>query len=53
MTAERREYSRKNFSTPDLSVPPPIIPTNFDVPPPMIQNSINSISTINSIPTSG
>ncbi|CAH1720796.1 unnamed protein product [Aphis gossypii] len=53
MTAERREYSRKNFPTPDLSVPPPIIPTNFDVPPPMIQNSINSISTINSIPTSG
>ncbi|XP_025203753.1 pre-mRNA 3'-end-processing factor FIP1-like [Melanaphis sacchari] len=43
MTAERREYSRKHFSTPDLTVPPPIIPTNFDVPPPMIQNSINSI----------
>lgn len=43
MTAERREYSRKHFSTPDLSVPPPIIPTNFDVPPPMIPSSINSI----------
>jgi len=43
MTAERREYSRKHFSTPDLSVPPSIIPTNIDVPPSMIQNSINSI----------
>ncbi|VVC24322.1 Pre-mRNA polyadenylation factor Fip1 [Cinara cedri] len=43
MTAERREYSRKHFSTPDLSIPPPIIPTNFDVPPPMIPSSINSI----------
>jgi len=43
MTAERREYSRKHFSTPDLSVPPPIIPTNFDIPPPMIPSSINSI----------
>lgn len=43
MTAERREYSRKHFSAPDLSVPPPIIPTNFDVPPPMIPSSINSI----------
>ncbi|XP_050432675.1 pre-mRNA 3'-end-processing factor FIP1 [Adelges cooleyi] len=40
MTAERREYSRKHFPTPDLSVPPPIIPTTFDVPPPMIPGSI-------------
>jgi len=43
MRAERKEYRCKHFSIPNLSVPPPIIPTNFDVPPPIVQNSINSI----------
>lgn len=35
MTADRREYSRKNPGFPDMSVPPPtgLPPPNFDVPP--------------------
>ncbi|XP_026285168.1 pre-mRNA 3'-end-processing factor FIP1 isoform X2 [Frankliniella occidentalis] len=36
MTADRREYSRKNPGFPDMSVPPPTgLPPSFDVPPPI------------------
>ncbi|XP_034233226.1 pre-mRNA 3'-end-processing factor FIP1 isoform X3 [Thrips palmi] len=36
MTADRREYSRKNPGFPDMSVPPPSgLPPTFDVPPPI------------------
>ncbi|XP_065211275.1 pre-mRNA 3'-end-processing factor FIP1 isoform X2 [Planococcus citri] len=35
MTADRREYSKKNF-TPDLSVPPPVVPPPYPNMPPGI-----------------
>lgn len=35
MTADRREYSKKNF-TPDLSVPPPVVPPPYANMPPGI-----------------